>query len=56
MAKEPGSTGMTAVAMPAGPRQRVDTVRAARTHDTDNLGSGPATVRPESDPHDATEA
>ena len=56
MAKEPGSIGVIAVAMPAGPRQQVGTVRAARTHDTYTLGSGPRTVRPESDPHHATEA
>jgi hypothetical protein len=56
MAREPGSIGGIAVAMPAGLRQQVDTVRTTRTHDTHNLGSGPVTVRPESDPHHATEA
>jgi hypothetical protein len=56
MAKEPGSIGGIAVAMPAGPRHPVGTVRAARTHDTNNLGSGPLTPRPESDPHHVTEA
>lgn len=59
MAKEPGCVGVTAVAIPAGPRQQVATVRAAlaaRTHDTDDPGSGPLTIRPESDPHHATEA
>jgi hypothetical protein len=56
MAKETGSIGVTAVAMPAGLRLQVGTVRAGRTHDTNDLGSGPLTVRPESDPHHATEA
>jgi hypothetical protein len=56
MAKEPGSIGVIAVAMPAGLRQQAETVRTARTHDIHNLGSGPVTVRPQSDPHHATEA
>jgi hypothetical protein len=57
MAKEPGSIGgVIAVATPAGLRQQVVTVRTPRTHDTQNPGSGPVTVRPESDPHHATEA
>jgi hypothetical protein len=56
MAKEPGSVGAIAVAPTAGPRHQVDTVRTARPHDTHNPGSGPVTVRPESDPHHATEA
>jgi hypothetical protein len=54
MAKEPGSIGGIAVAMPVGLRHQVDAVRTARTHDTDDLG--PVPVRPESDPHHATEA
>jgi hypothetical protein len=56
MAKEPGSIGGIAVAMPVGLRHQVDAVRTTRTHDTDDLGSGPVPVRPESDPHHATEA
>ena len=56
MAKEPGSVGGIAVAMPTGPRFHVGVVRAARTQDTIDVGSGPLTVHPESDPHDATEA
>jgi hypothetical protein len=56
MAKEPGSIGGITPVMPTGLRQQVDTVRTTRTHDTSNLGSGPGTVRPESDPHHATEA
>lgn len=56
MAKEPGSIGVIAVAKPIGLRQQAGTVRAARTHDTDNLGSGPVTIRPGSGPHHATEA
>jgi hypothetical protein len=68
MAREPGSIGVRAVAMPAGPRlqvgtvrevgavRQVGTVRPARTHDTNNVGSGPLTIRPKPDPHHATEA
>jgi hypothetical protein len=56
MAKEPGSIGVIGVVMPAGLRQQVDPVRTARTHDTHYPGPGPVTVRPESDPHHATEA
>ena len=56
MAREPGSIGGIAVANPADPRLHGGTVRADRTHVTNNVGSGPLTVRHKSDPHHATEA